>query len=73
MRDQGRLSADADPAILAETTMAMTQGGILLATTKKDIRTLEATLAAVLAYLRSFDAARGPRPVRSAPHRRSSG
>ncbi|HEV8627641.1 MAG TPA: TetR/AcrR family transcriptional regulator [Acidimicrobiia bacterium] len=72
MRDQGRLSADADPAILAETTMAMTQGGILLATTKKDIRTLEATLAAVLAYLRSFDAARGRRPVRSAPRRRST-
>jgi AcrR family transcriptional regulator len=59
MQQGGLLRADADPAVLAETTMAMTQGGILLATTKKDIRTLEATLAAVLAYLRSFSPPRG--------------
>ncbi|MGH9009227.1 MAG: TetR/AcrR family transcriptional regulator, partial [Acidimicrobiia bacterium] len=54
MRDKGQLRSEVDPAVLAETTMAMVQGGILLATTKKDIRTLEATLVAVLAHLHSF-------------------
>jgi AcrR family transcriptional regulator len=69
MQDRGLLQADADPAALAETTMAMTQGGILLATTKKDIRTLEATLAAVLAYLRSFDSAQNGHQARPGERR----
>jgi TetR/AcrR family transcriptional repressor of nem operon len=55
MRDRGQLRPEVDPAALAETTMAMVQGGILLATTKKDIQTLEATLAAVLSYLHTFE------------------
>jgi AcrR family transcriptional regulator len=71
MRDRGQLRSEVDPAVLAETTMAMVQGGILLATTKKDIRTLEATLAAVLAYLHSFEPlSDGQRRARSAPRQR---
>lgn len=54
MRARGDLRPDARPEVVAETTLAMMQGGILLATTKKDIGTLEATQGGILTYLRSF-------------------
>lgn len=54
MRSRGDLRPDARPEVLAETTLAMMQGGILMATTKKDLGTLEVTLGGVLTYLRSF-------------------
>lgn len=57
MRGRGELRSDADPDALAEATLAAIQGGILLARTKKDVRSLEHVLDGVLAYLRSFRSA----------------
>jgi AcrR family transcriptional regulator len=54
MRHRGDLRPDARPKVMAETTLAMMQGGILLATTKKQLSTLEATLGGIRTYLRSF-------------------
>lgn len=54
LKAQGGLRPDADPLALAETTMAVIQGGYLLATTKKDIRPMRNALAAAGSYLRSF-------------------
>jgi AcrR family transcriptional regulator len=63
MRDRGELRADADPDALAEAIVAAIQGGILLARTKKDVRSLENVLGGALAYLRSFR----PAPARRRP------
>ena len=54
MRDRGELRSDADPDALAEAIVAAIQGGILLARTKKDVRSLENVLSGALAYLRGF-------------------
>jgi TetR/AcrR family transcriptional repressor of nem operon len=56
MRAAGQLRPDADPSRLAATTLAGIQGGYLLSTLKKDIRPMKDVLAALLAYLRSFEA-----------------
>lgn len=63
MRDRGELRADADPDTLAEAVVAAIQGGILLARTKKDVRSLEHVLDGALAYLRGFQ----PAPTRGRP------
>ncbi len=54
LKAQGALRPDADPEALAETTMALIQGGYLLATTKKDVRPMRNALAAAGSHLRSF-------------------
>jgi AcrR family transcriptional regulator len=61
MRARGALRPDADPEVLAETTMAAIQGGYLLSTTKKEMRPMRNSLAAAYAHLRSF------RPVSNRP------
>jgi AcrR family transcriptional regulator len=54
MRDRGELRPEADPDVLAEVTLAAIQGGILLARTKQNVRSLEQILQEVLVYLRGF-------------------
>lgn len=54
LQERGELRADADPQALAETTLAAVQGGVLLARTKKDIRSLRHVLDANLTYLLGF-------------------
>ncbi len=54
MRDRGVLAQDADPQILAETTIAIMQGGYLLASAKRDVRPMRLALSAALAHLKSF-------------------
>lgn len=54
LKAQGALRPDADPLALAETTIAIIQGGYLLATTKKDVRPMRNALAAASVHLRSF-------------------
>ncbi len=61
MRARRALRPDADPDVLAETTMAAIQGGYVLSTTKKDIRPMRNILDAAYFHLRSF------RTVRSRP------
>lgn len=68
MRDQGELRADADPDGLAEAVVAAIQGGILLARTKKDVRSLEHVLSSALAYLRGFR----PAPARGRPNTKAT-
>lgn len=60
MRARGELTARADPAALAEATLAAIQGGILLARTKKDVRPLRNALAGALASLQSYGLASSP-------------
>jgi hypothetical protein len=59
MQERGELRPEADPEAMAEATLASIQGGILLARTKKDLKALEHTLDAALAYLQSFAAPKG--------------
>ncbi len=54
LKAQGALHPDADPVALAETTIAIIQGGYLLATTKKDIGPMRNAMRAASAHLRSF-------------------
>lgn len=54
MRAQGRLRKDADPATLAEVTIAILQGGYLLSSAKRDQRPMRNALAAGLSHLSSF-------------------
>ncbi len=54
MRAHGELRAGADPAILAASTMASIQGGLLLTQTRRDARALRLALDAALAYLQTF-------------------
>jgi len=54
MRDRGVLAQDADPQILAETTIAIMQGGYLLTSAKRDVRPMRLALSAALAHLKSF-------------------
>jgi TetR/AcrR family transcriptional repressor of nem operon len=57
MRDRGQLRDDADPQVLAETTIAILQGGYLLASTKRDATSMRNTVVVALAHLQSFAAA----------------
>ncbi|MGH3855660.1 MAG: TetR/AcrR family transcriptional regulator [Pseudonocardiaceae bacterium] len=52
LRDKGELSADADPARLAQATMACLQGGLLLAHVRRDITPLEDALHIAIAHLK---------------------
>jgi AcrR family transcriptional regulator len=54
MRDRGELRPDADPEQLTYALMAALQGGMLLSQTARDIAPLQAALASVLEYLRSY-------------------
>jgi AcrR family transcriptional regulator len=54
MQARGELRADADPDRLAVATIAILQGGLLLARTYKDIDVVRDTLDAAYAHLRSF-------------------
>jgi len=54
MRGREQLAQDADPQILAETTIAIMQGGYLLTSTKRDVRPMRLALSAALAHLKSF-------------------
>jgi len=56
MRERGDLRPDADPEALAQALLGAMQGGILLTQTTRRTEPLEASLAAALAYLRSFAA-----------------
>jgi TetR/AcrR family transcriptional regulator, transcriptional repressor for nem operon len=53
MRDRGRLSAHADPASLATSTMALLQGGLLLTQVRRDPGQLRTALAAARILLRT--------------------
>jgi len=54
MQATGLLRDDADPDTLAETTIAVLQGGYLLSSTKRDIRPMRNALAIALSQLRSY-------------------
>jgi TetR/AcrR family transcriptional repressor of nem operon len=54
MQATGRLRHDADPDALAESAIAVLQGGYLLSSTKRDIRPMRNALAAALSQLRSY-------------------
>jgi AcrR family transcriptional regulator len=53
MQERGRLSARADPAALATSTMALLQGGLLLTQVRRDPGQLRTALAAARVLLRS--------------------
>jgi AcrR family transcriptional regulator len=54
MQLAGLIRADADPNALAAAVLAAVQGGLLLGKTRKSTAPLEASLDAVLGYLRSL-------------------
>ena len=54
MQATGLLRDDADPYALAESTIAVLQGGYLLSSTKRDIRPMRNALAAALGQLKSY-------------------
>ena len=54
LRAGGHLRTSADCPAMAESTMAIIQGGYLLANTKKDLGPMERALDAAYAFLRSF-------------------
>lgn len=54
MKDLGLLRAEADPALLATTLLAVLQGGLLLCQTWKDVAPLETSLNGAIGYLRTF-------------------
>ncbi|WP_326954296.1 TetR/AcrR family transcriptional regulator [Amycolatopsis sp. NBC_01286] len=56
MRDRGELRAGADLDELAFSLLAALQGGVLLSQTMLDVRPLEASMNAALAYIHSFAA-----------------
>jgi len=54
MQARGLLRDDADPYALAESTIAVLQGGYLLCSTKRDTRPMRNALAAALGQLKSY-------------------
>ncbi len=54
LQNGGLLRQDADPATLAEVTIAILQGGYLLSSTKREATPMRNAAAAALAHLRSF-------------------
>jgi AcrR family transcriptional regulator len=54
MQNSGLLRLDADPATLAEVTIAILQGGYLLSSAKRNGAPMRNACAAALAYLRAF-------------------
>ncbi|TQN44013.1 TetR family transcriptional regulator [Blastococcus colisei] len=54
MQSSGLLRDDADPDTLAETTIAVLQGGYLLSSTKRDVRPMRNALAIARSQLRSY-------------------
>jgi TetR/AcrR family transcriptional regulator, transcriptional repressor for nem operon len=56
MQADGKLRRGADPARLANATLAAIQGGLVLTQTRRDPRQLRIALDAAYAYLRSFAA-----------------
>jgi AcrR family transcriptional regulator len=54
MQGKGLLRADADPDSLAESTIAVLQGGYLVSSAKRDVRPMRNALAAALSQLRSY-------------------
>ncbi|MDP9444499.1 MAG: TetR/AcrR family transcriptional regulator [Actinomycetota bacterium] len=54
MQNAGLLRAEADPAALAEVTIAILQGGYLLSSTKRQAAPMRNTVTAALAHLRSL-------------------
>ncbi len=54
LQNTGQLRPDADPATLAEMTVAILQGGYLLSSTKREAAPMRNAAAAALAHLRSF-------------------
>lgn len=54
MQATGLLRDDADPYVLAESTIAVLQGGYLLSSTKRDIRPMRSALDAALGQLTSY-------------------
>lgn len=53
LQEQGKLRADADPAALAEATMALVQGGLLLTQLRRDPQLLRGALDTALGLLRA--------------------
>jgi TetR/AcrR family transcriptional regulator, transcriptional repressor for nem operon len=54
MVDSGLLRSDANPGDLAVSILASLQGGLLMAETERETRSLEIALDSALAYVRSF-------------------
>ena len=54
MQANGLLRDDADPDALAESTIAVVQGGYLISSTKRDVRPMRGALTAALGQLRSY-------------------
>lgn len=54
MRGRGELEASADPPALAETLIAIIQGGYLLSSVKRDARPMRGALHAALGQLESY-------------------
>ena len=58
MQAKGLLRVDADPHALAESTIAVLQGGYLVSSTKRDVRPMRNALIAALGQLTSYAATR---------------
>ena len=54
MRDNGELSADADPAELALTVMSALQGGLLMAQTMRSARPVELAVNMALGHVGAY-------------------
>jgi TetR/AcrR family transcriptional repressor of nem operon len=54
MQTKGLLRDDADPDALAESTIAVLQGGYLVSSAKRDVRPMRNALTAALGQLRSY-------------------
>jgi hypothetical protein len=63
MQRLGRLSADADPAQLANLLLAAFQGGMLLAQVAQDISPLKDALQAAIDHVETFATARPDGPI----------
>ncbi len=57
MQAKGLLRDDADPDALAESTIAVLQGGYLVSSAKRDVRPMRNALTAALGHLTSYAAA----------------
>lgn len=58
LQEQGELRPEADPAELAQATLASLQGGLVLSHAANSLRPLEVALDAALAYLGSWSTGR---------------
>jgi hypothetical protein len=59
MQELGRISADADPARLANLLLSAFQGGMLLSQVQRNPAPLRDALQAAIDYVQTFETSRG--------------